>query len=168
MFTYIPWPLFFEYQICKYCVAFWKIFKINRSILHGFWLLIFNTRLILRELCHFILNTRASFHVWSLFTTKCMLCFCYSCLEHPFAISRSSFCHSNAHSISNFVSCSSSMQQHITHNAYINENMQYKGRKRTIVVETKRYNIPFVYVCVCRERERERKRERFCNARLVL
>ena len=160
MFTYIPWPLFFEYQICKYCVSFWKIFKINWSILHGFWLLIFYTKLILRELCHFILNTRASFHVWSLFTTKCMLCFCYSCLEHPFAISRSSFCHSNAHSISNFVSCSSSMQQHITHNAYINENMQYKGRKRTIVVETKRYNIPFVYVCVCAEREREREIER--------
>ena len=131
------YSLYFEYQICKYCVAFWKIFKINWSILHGFWLLIFYTKLILRELCHFILNTRASFHVWSLFTTKCMLCFCYSCLEHPFAISRSSFCHSNAHSISNFVSCSSSMQQHITHNAYINENMQYKGRKRTIVVRQK-------------------------------
>ena len=65
--------LLFEYQICRYCVAFLKIFKINRSILHWFWLLIFYTKLILRELCHFILNTRASFHVWSLFTTKCML-----------------------------------------------------------------------------------------------
>ena len=37
--------------------------------------------------------------------------------------------------------------------------MQYKGRKRTIVVETKRYNIPFVYVCGERERERERERD---------
>ena len=38
--------------------------------------------------------------------------------------------------------------------------MQYKGRKRTIVVETKRYNIPFVYVERERERERDRDRER--------
>ena len=62
------------------------------------------------------------------------------------------------------------MQQHITRSAYINENMQYKGRKITIVVETKRYNIPFVYVERERERERDRDREReiFCNARLVL
>ena len=38
--------------------------------------------------------------------------------------------------------------------------MQYKGRKRTIVVETKRYNIPFVYVEREREREIEIERER--------
>ena len=48
------------------------------------------------------------------------------------------------------------MQQHITGSAYINENMQYQGRKRTIVVEQKDTT------------ERERERERFGNARLIL